>query len=181
MKNLEGILTKGLMSRYELASLGGQFEDIADHEILDGRAAFGLDRHVPFHFFSNNPFDGRVQTTRRNESFFYVCVSREKAKARGYKILPRHPLAKESPTIFDFSEGFEKIDWPRMNTRDYKDQETKLVCMAECLSPNTVPSNDFAKLVFCSEAHETLAVSLAKKHGINIETWTNQNFFTKRT
>lgn len=181
MGNLEGILTHGLASRAALRNAGGQFEDIADPEILNGRAVYGLDQHVPFHFFSKNPFDGNVQTNRRTEDFFYVCVSREHAKLRSYKILPRHPLAKESPTLYDYAEGFREIDWEKMNTREYRDQEIKLICMAECLSLNPVPTKDFAKLVFCNKENEALAQEISRKIGISIDTWINPNFFLKRS
>ncbi|UCP12625.1 DUF4433 domain-containing protein [Pseudomonas sp. MM213] len=181
MQNFESILINGLLSRSALIKAKGKFSDVADPQILEGRAQYGLDNHVPFHFFANNPFDGNVQTAHKDEDFFYVCVSRELAKNRGYKILAKHPLAKESPSLFEFADGFQRIDWQRMNTRDYKDQETKLICMAECLSPSTVPNRDFTKLVFRQESHEKQAIEIAKKYGININTWLNQNFFLKRS
>ncbi|MED5611452.1 DarT ssDNA thymidine ADP-ribosyltransferase family protein [Pseudomonas sp. JH-2] len=179
MKNLESILSHGLISRSKLRSASHTFCDVADPEILDGRAQNGLDQYVPFHFFSNNPFDGRVQSSRRDETFFYICVTREKARSTGYSILPTHPLSKEHPQLFDYESGFQRIDWQRMNTRDYKDQETKLVCMAECLSPATVPPQDFDKLLFKTEAHEAHAKEIASKIGLRISTWAQPQFFTK--
>lgn len=179
MENLESILSHGLISRAQLRSTSRAFCDVADKEILDGRAQNGLDQYVPFHFFSNNPFDGRVQSSRRDEAFFYICVDREKAKSAGYSILPTHPLAKEHPQIFDYESGFQKIDWDRMNSRDYKIQETKLVCMAECLSPTTVYPRDFSTLLFKNAAHEAKAKEIASKVGIRINTWTQPQFFIK--
>ncbi|MFV3416078.1 DarT ssDNA thymidine ADP-ribosyltransferase family protein [Pseudomonas nitroreducens] len=179
MENLESILSHGLISRSKLRSASHTFCDVADPEILEGRAQNGLDQYVPFHFFSNNPFDGRVQSSRRDEEFFYICVTRETAKNSGYSILPTHPLAKEHPQLFDYENGFQRIDWQRMNTRDYKDQETKLVCMAECLSPATVPPQDFDTLLFKNTAQEAQAKKIALKIGIRISTWAKPQFFTK--
>lgn len=181
MQNFESILTNGLLSRSELVKAEDKFSDVADPQILEGRAQYGLDNHVPFHFFSNNPFDGNVQAAHKDKDFFYVCVSRELARIRGYKILAKHPLAKETPSLFEFSDGFQRIDWQRMNTRDYKDQETKLICMAECLSPEKVPNTDFTKLVFREDSHEKQALEIAKKNSIHINTWLNPNFFIKRS
>lgn len=179
LENLESILSNGLLSRSKLKSESYDFCDIADQEILEGRAQNGLDKFVPFHFFSKNPFDGKVQSSRRDEAFFYICVTREKAQSSGYSILPTHPLAKEHPQLFDYENGFQKIDWQRMNTRDYRDQETKLICMAECLSPATVQPHDFDKLIFKTSEHEAHAKKIALNIGITIDTWVNSNFFTK--
>ncbi len=177
--NLSSILSSGLLSRRGLIGQKHHFQDIADREILQGREAYGLDAFVPFHFFSGNPFDGRVQKTRSTEKFFYICINRTLAQHRGYKILPAHPLARTKPTIYDYQEGFSLIDWEKMNSRDYSDSETKLICMAECLSPISVPRADFDKLIFRTDEDERNAQKIAKSLGVTIPTWVNENFFIR--
>lgn len=57
--------------------------------------------------------------------------------------LSRHPLAKEELELLDYDAGMATIDWLKMNARDYHDEESKSVCMAECLSPKAVPAVKF--------------------------------------
>lgn len=179
IENLESVLVSGLLSRRDLTGQKRAFKDIADQEILEGREAFKLDTFVPFHFFSGNPFDGRVQKMRPTERFFYVCVNRTLAEQRGYKILPTHPLAKSQTSIYDYREGFSQIDWEKMNSRNYLDSEIKSICMAECLSPAQVPLTDFNKLVFSCDKDEALALKIARGQKLQIATWINDKFFIR--
>ncbi len=181
LENLESILTQGLLSRSNLRLNERTFNDVADPEIIEGRSHTGLDQYVPFHFFPNNPFDGRVQSTYRDAPFFYICVARATAQKNRYLIIAKHPLSREMPKYLSYQDGFSSIDWQKMNTRDYKDQETKLICMAECISPQAVPASDFVKLVFKSAEHERYAIATAKKLGIKIDTWINPNFFFRHS
>lgn len=50
LKNLERILSTGLQPRSKLKG----FQEVADHEILQKRAALGLENYVPFHWFARN-------------------------------------------------------------------------------------------------------------------------------
>jgi hypothetical protein len=61
LENLESILRHGLQPRCEPSN--GEFDDVADSEILDSRANHNLDSYVLFHFFAKNPFDYGVQRT----------------------------------------------------------------------------------------------------------------------
>jgi hypothetical protein len=137
--NLEAIFTGGLKPRSELQG----FSDVADSEILDGRKVLELEKKVPFHFFAKNPFDGRVQLDHPNKDFVLITVHRSYAKANNWSIIPRHPLADEDIELLGYDAGMDKIDWSKMNDRDYHDHDSKSVCMAECLSPVTVEAVRF--------------------------------------
>ncbi|MBX7271471.1 DarT ssDNA thymidine ADP-ribosyltransferase family protein [Stutzerimonas chloritidismutans] len=179
LDNLESILATGLRSRHDLQHSHAPFQDVADPEILDGRASLSLDRCVPFHFFARNPFDGIVQKMRPNERFFYACVARETARRNGYQIMPSHPLGRETPAIYSYEEGFHRIAWDKMNTRDYTDPETKLICMAECLSPASVPISSIDTFIFSCAEDEQLATEISHEIGHRIKTWVNKELFVK--
>jgi hypothetical protein len=142
LENMPGILEHGLLPRAHLQD----FEDVADQEIIEGRAEHGLENYVPFHWFARNPFDGRVQADRPDEDFALITVRRINAQRENWKVIPRHPLANAAPQLLDFQLGFETIDWETMNNRDYHDPECKSICMAECLSPGPVPVSKFFKI-----------------------------------
>lgn len=142
LNNVGSILDNGLQPR---AGLKG-FHDVADAEILAGRNEHGLENYVPFHWFSRNPFDGRVQKDRSNEDFVLITVRRALALGNNWKVLPKHPLAKQEFRLYDYQEGFDLIDWKLMESRVYGNNECKSVCMAECLSPGPVSASDFFKI-----------------------------------
>lgn len=139
LKNMASILDSGLLPRSRLDS----FVDVADPEIIESRKGLRLERHVPFHFFAKNPFDGRVQRDHPKKRFALIAVQRHVARTRGWKIIPRHPLAGGEIELLDYDDGMEAIDWEVMNKRDYSDQYCKCVCMAECLAPGPVTANLF--------------------------------------
>ncbi len=117
--------------------------DVADPEIINIRKGLCLERHVPFHFFAKNPFDGRVQLAHPEKQFVLVAVQRQVARTRGWRIIPKHPLADDDIELLDYDVGMDAIDWDVMNRRDYADQHCKCVCMAECLAPGPVPLDLF--------------------------------------
>lgn len=139
LKNLESILEMGLLSRDEM----DDFDDVANHEIITFRRDNGLNCYVPFHFFTGNPFDGRVQIDYPDKDFIYITLQRKYAERKGFKIIPMHPKSMRRLEILDYNEGFERIDWDTMECRDYYDEYCKHVCMAECLSPNAVNPEEF--------------------------------------
>ena len=134
LRNMASILGSGLLPRSRLDG----FVDVADPEIIESRKGLHLERHVPFHFFAKNPFDGRVQRDHPKKRFALLAVHRHVARTRGWKIIPRHPLAGGEIELLDYDDGIEAIDWDVMNKRDYSDQYCKCVCMAECLAPGSV-------------------------------------------
>lgn len=131
IKNLKGIFKDGkLKPRSELDETS--FNDTANHEILDKRKAADLDKYVPFHFFMNGPYDGSVRKAHPNDSFAYICVSREKIKEE-CGIIVGHPLNNEKIEIKKWDDGMALIDWSLMEERDYHDEECKQMCMSEAV------------------------------------------------
>jgi hypothetical protein len=131
IKNLNGIFKDGkLKPRSELES--ANFNDTANHEILDKRKAADLDKYVPFHFFMNGPYDGSVRKAHPDESFAYICVYRETIKEK-CGIIVGHPLHSEKIEIKSWNDGIELIDWKLIEKRDYHDEECKQMCMSEAV------------------------------------------------
>ncbi len=141
--NVDSILTNGLCSRNSIQ----QFVDVGEPDIIRFRKNKGLNDYVPFHFFFGNPFDGAVlkDKTHGDKDFVYICIYRSDAEKQNFKIIPMHPRSMKPLQLYDYSEGFNLIEWDKMEVRDYSDQECKHLCMAECLSQNTIPSS----LFFC--------------------------------
>ncbi|EHK7404364.1 TPA: DUF4433 domain-containing protein [Vibrio parahaemolyticus] len=154
--NLESILKQGLLSRSQLE----HFEDVADPEILTDREKYKLDTMVPFHFFNSNPFDGRVCINNPDKKFVYIVIHRDTAKNNNWQIIPKHPLSGECE-LHTYVDGMNAIDWKVMDQRDFKDPISKCICMAECLSPNTVlPKDIFA--IYTANDHDAKFVQTLK-------------------
>ncbi|WP_323835150.1 DarT ssDNA thymidine ADP-ribosyltransferase family protein [Photorhabdus africana] len=101
LKNVSSILDSGLKPR----SMLKKFHDVADQEIIDNRKEHKLEHYVPFHWFSRNPFAGRVQKDRPDEDFVLITVRRSIAKTGNWKIIPRHPLANTTVELYDYDKG----------------------------------------------------------------------------
>lgn len=158
LDNLQSILGDGLLPRAHLQG----FVDVADPEIISDRKRLRLEQHVPFHFFARNPFDGRVQQDHPRKQFVLIAVQRAAARAMGWKIIPRHPLAGREIEILDYDAGMDAIDWDVMNARAYSDQNCKCVCMAECLSPVPVPASSFHSIYVKDGASHARVLELNK-------------------
>jgi hypothetical protein len=143
LKNLEGILRKGLVPR----SMLDNFVDVADTEIIEQRKRLSINDYVPFHFFARNPFDGSVQKSHPDEQFVYITIARTTARTLKFQILPKHPLAMDQLVIYDFDTGMASIDWNMMDRRDYRDRNCKLVCLAECIYKGILKSEHFHSIV----------------------------------
>ena len=173
LNNVGSILDNGLQPRAGLQ----EFHDVADAEILVGRGEHGLENYVPFHWFSRNPFDGRVQKDRPNEEFVLITVRRALAEGNNWKILPKHPLAKQEFRFYDYQEGFELVNWDLMQERDYHDSYCKSVCMAECLSPQPVSASDFFKIFVPTEQVKGVVLREVTARRLPIEVTVNQYMF----
>lgn len=173
LHNLESILTAGLQPRAKLKN----FQDVADHEILHKRAALGLEKYVPFHWFARNPFDGGVQSARPDETFVLITVQRARASSQNWKIIPRHPLANDDIHLMDYVAGFQAIDWDAMNRRDYHDPHSKSVCMAECLSPNPVAVDQFFAVYVGDTSVESQVRKLATQLKVALSVEVNNRMF----
>ncbi|GMT48871.1 MAG: hypothetical protein IEMM0008_0410 [bacterium] len=141
LENIDLILKDGLCSR----NSSKQFVDVGEPDIIKFREEKGLNDYIPFHFFCGNPFDGAVlkSKTHSDKDFIYICIYRDNAKKENFKIIPMHPNSMKPLQLYDYSEGFDLIEWDKMELRDYSDQKCKHICMAECLSQKTIPSNQF--------------------------------------
>ena len=62
--------------------------------------------------------------------------------------MPRYPLANQRPEPLEYTEGMKSIDWETMNIRDYNNAQSRSVCIAECLSPQTVTVDNFLSCMF---------------------------------
>jgi len=147
LSNIESILKYGLKPRANLTEV---FKDVAEQDIIDFRNSNNISNLVPFHFFAGIPFSGRVQKDHPSEEFVYITVHRDVAKRKdnNFKIFPTHPKHMKPLEIFDYEEGFEKIDWNLMETRDYSNTECKETCMAECVAlHSSVPSKAFHSII----------------------------------
>jgi hypothetical protein len=173
IQNLESILTDGLKPRSELTG----FSDVADPDILEKRKKLKLEEHVPFHFFGGNPFDGGVQIASEGGRFVLITITRAHAKSNNWKVIPRHPLAGDDIELMDYDEGFASIDWAKMNERDYTDPGSKSICMAECLSSNTVASSRFFSIYVKDAVVAREVRELLNKAGLTPHLNINPHFF----
>ncbi|ATW24574.1 DarT ssDNA thymidine ADP-ribosyltransferase family protein [Candidatus Formimonas warabiya] len=139
LENLEAILRNGLLPRNQMV----RFDDVAEPGLIDFRRENGLNGYVPFHFFPKNPFDGRVQTDYPDKDFIYITLSRDFARENNFQIIPMHPRAMRPLELYDFDEGFGIIEWDTMDQKNYLNDVCRHICMAECLSPNTIMPIDF--------------------------------------
>lgn len=164
LANLESIFQNGLQSRAALAT--GDFEDVADGEIINSRQQHNLDQNVPFHFFAKSPFEYGVQRAHPDQDFVLVTVRRAVAQANNWQIVPRHPLAEEGYQMLNYDEGVEAIDWALIEQRNYEDRACKVACMAECLSPDAVSADKIFSIYVKTREVENEVRTLAHKYRI---------------
>lgn len=174
--NLESIFQNGLLSRSNL----NEFSDVADSEIIDSRRQLQLEQYVPFHFYAGSPFDGRVQLDNRDKSFVLITVRRDHAQAQGWKVIPKHPLANGSIEIMDYGPGLAAINWELMDQRDYHDDDCRSVCMAECLSPTSVPANRFFSIFVQNSTELDLVSKFVRANRLDCHVNINPNMFVSR-
>ena len=145
IKNLQSIIENGLLSREQLQTLGFNFKDIADHEILAGRAEMNLYKYVPFHFHPYTAFDYKIRADHPNENFIYLCMYRNHAETLNASILTAHPLSTTPrPQLLPYPDGFSNIDWDTMEITSGNPGYNTQVRMAECLIENCVSINEMA-------------------------------------
>lgn len=169
IENLGSIFEHGLLSREELNQSGKiVYTDVADQAIIKKRKELGLESHVPFHFFTKNPFDYAAVRGNKDKEFVLIALRRTVAKSRDWKIVPRHPLASSGVEVLGYDEGMKAINWDCMNKRDFDDDECKSICMAECLSPKPVSASDFLNISVKNADLQKKVEDLAKSAGLSV-------------
>lgn len=172
LENLDSILQNDLTPRNYIT----KFIDIADKEILTGREKFNLGEYTPFHFFSKNPFAGKVQKTFPEKDFIFITIDRQLAINKKFKIIPKHPMTYNLEPL-EWEEGFNSIDWELMEKRDYLDHDCKETCMAESIFKGSVPANLFKSIFVKSDVVKKQVEDLLSKYNIRVNVTTFPNMF----
>lgn len=167
LDNLESIIKNGLLSRKKVIEKHIGFEDIANAEIISKRTELGLDVYTPFHFHPYSAFDVSVKKTYRGQDMIYLCVDREMAKLCKFKILPIHPLSSEECVLYEYDEGFEKIDWDTMTEKNRIDDYAKHVKMAECLTEKVITICAIKCIYVASEDVKKKTLNILTENGID--------------
>lgn len=166
LKNLESIIRFGLVPRKVLLENTVTFEDIANPEIIVKRERLGLDEYIPFHFHPYTAFDLAVKKQHANDEMMYICISRELARKNNFKVLPKHPLSLEDYQLYDYEEGFKRIDWDTMAKVGLTDSDSKKTKMAECLSAKVIPVDCFLCFYVPSEQLEEFVENTLRAYGV---------------
>ena len=166
LKNLESIIRFGLVPRKVLLENTVTFEDIANPEIIVKRERLGLDEYIPFHFHPYTAFDLAVKKQHANDEMMYICIRRELARRNNFKVLPKHPLSLEDCQLYDYEEGFKRIDWDTMAKVGLTDPDSKQTKMAECLSAKVIPVDCFQCFYVPSEQSKEFAENTLRAYGI---------------
>lgn len=180
LDSLESIIEHGLMSRDDLADINIRFIDTADQEILRERERLGLSQYIPFHFHIHTAYDTAVKNVNRDKTFAYICLHRNYAKQNDFKVLPIHPASNEQPELYDFDEGFEKIDWSTMELTIPEAQNAgidlryhKQVRMAECLAFSPIPVSCFQSINVPNEETQEYVLNLLASFNISPKPFVN--------
>ena len=130
------------------------------------RERLGLDEYIPFHFHPYTAFDLAVKKQHANDEMMYICIRRELARRNNFKVLPKHPLSLEDYQLYDYEEGFKRIDWDTMAKVGLTDPDSKQTKMAECLSAKVIPVDCFQCFYVPSEQSKEFAENTLRAYGI---------------
>ncbi len=161
LENVSKIMKKGLLSRSQLQA--EDFSDIANPDILSKRRSMGLDDYIPFHFHPRSAFDKAVQWANPDDYFVYVCVHRNTAASKNFKILPQHPTSRGEVTLYDYEEGIEQIDWDALDLSYGEKNYDKQKNMAECLCPKSLIMTHFQSFGVPNESVKNRVEQLYKE------------------
>lgn len=164
--NMEAIINSGLLPRRYLLEHNMLFEDVADPQIISKRKELELDKYTPFHFHPYSAFDVAVKNAYSTEKFVYICIKRALAEFNNFKILIRHPLSQQECVLYDYIKGINNIDWNTMENVGAKDEYSRNVKMAECLTDKCIPAELFQCVYVPDEKTEIYIKDLFKKKGI---------------
>ena len=165
------------MPRDALVEKNISFVDTADQNILKERERLNLSQFIPFHFHIHTAYDTAVKNVNYSTVFIYLCLKRDVARNNNFKILPIHPASNDRPILYDYDEGFNKIDWKTMEltiedliSTEASDNDLnyhKQVRMAECLSPYIIPINLFQSIKVKDQGCYNYVSSILRKYCIN--------------
>lgn len=167
LSNLKSIIDHGMLPRRKVIEQRLGFGDIADAQIISKRQELGLDIYTPFHFHPYSAFDVVVKHKYQNEDMIYLCITRRKAQLDNYKILPKHPLSVSECQLYNYEEGFEKIDWETLQEKNRLDGYAKQVKMAECLTEKTIYINEFYCMYVKSDIIRDKVIRILNDNGVD--------------
>lgn len=167
LSNLESIVEYGMLPRREVQEQGIRFGDIADSEIISKRQELGLDSYTPFHFHPYSAFDVAVKHKYAEEDMIYLCITRKKAQNENYKILIQHPLSESECQLYNYEDGFERIDWDTLQEKNRTDNYARQVKMAECLTDKTIHIEEFFCIYVKSERVKDEVIRIFRSRGVN--------------
>ena len=167
LSNLKSIIDHGMLPRRKVIEQRLGFGDIADAQIISKRQELGLDSYTPFHFHPYSAFDVVVKHKYQNEDMIYLCITRRKAQFDNYKILPKHPLSVSECQLYNYDEGFEKIDWETLQEKNRLDGYAKQVKMAECLTEKTIYINEFYCMYVKSDIVRDKVIRILNDNGVD--------------
>ncbi len=167
LSNLKSIIDHGMLPRRKVIEQRLGFGDIADAQIISKRQELGLDIYTPFHFHPYSAFDVVVKHKYQNEDMIYLCITRGKAQLDNYKILPKHPLSVSECQLYNYDEGFEKIDWETLQEKNRLDGYAKQVKMAECLTEKTIYINEFYCMYVKSDIVRDKVIRILNDNGVD--------------
>lgn len=88
-------------------------------------------------------------------------------------ILPIHPASNEQPKMYNYNDGFNSIDWDKMELTIPEAQNKNVdlryhrqVRMAECLSPFTISAEYFQSINVPNDDAERYVKSLLISYNI---------------
>ncbi len=167
LSNLKSIIDHGMLPRRKVIEQRLGFGDIADAQIISKRQELGLDIYTPFHFHPYSAFDVVVKHKYQNEDMIYLCITRRKAQLDNYKILPKHPLSVSECQLYNYDEGFERIDWGTLQEKNRLDGYAKQVKMAECLTEKTIYINEFYCMYVKSDIVRDKVIRILNDNGVD--------------
>lgn len=167
LSNLESIIQQGMLPRKNILERGIRFGDIADRQIISKRQELGLDKYTPFHFHPYSAFDVAVKHTYQGEDMIYLCIDRELARRKEFKILPKHPLSVLECKLYDYDEGFDLIDWDTMMETNRMDEYAKQVKMAECLTEKRILIQAFSCMYVPSQEVKNKVIEILQRNNVD--------------
>lgn len=180
LDNLNSIIDNGLLSRKSLAQGNMSFADVADREIIEKRKSLNIVDCVPFHFHTYTDFDVCVQH-QHSEVFIFLAIYKNKAREKGFLIIPKHPLSCETHEIFDYDMGIEQINWDIMELTRGQDGYDSIVRMAECLSNHCDLDISDINIIFVpnAEIEQSVHDILACHNITSVDVKINKNLFSR--